>query len=54
MRLLALLLCLVLPACSLVSESIPKDVVASPDSFTALKGLKTAASEVHFAEPVEV
>ena len=54
MRLLALLLCLVLPACSLVSESIPEDVVPSPDPFTALKGLKTAASEAHFAEPVEV
>ena len=54
MRLLALLLCLVLTACSLVSERIPEDVVPPPDLFTALKGLKTAVSEAHFAEPVEV
>src|SRR5437667_6322174 len=54
MRALALLLCLVLTACSSVSESIPADVVLPPDPSIALKGVKTAASEARFAEPVEV
>jgi hypothetical protein len=54
MRVLGLLLCLVLADCSSVSENIAEDVVSPPDPFTALKGLKKAASEAHLAEPVEV
>jgi len=55
MRVLALLLCLALAACSSVSESIPEDVVPPPpDAATALMGLKTAASEAKLEAPVEV
>jgi hypothetical protein len=54
MRVWALLLCLVLAACSSVSESIPEAVVPPPDPSAALRGLKAAASDAHFAEPVEV
>jgi hypothetical protein len=54
MWVLALMLCLVLAACSSASETIPQDVVPPPSPSTALIGLKTAASEAHLAEPVEV
>jgi hypothetical protein len=54
MRALALLLCLGLAACSSVSESVPEDVVPFPDAATALKGLKTAASDAKLEAPVEV
>jgi hypothetical protein len=33
---------------------MPQDVVPPPDPSTTLKGLKTAASDAHFAEPLEV
>jgi hypothetical protein len=48
------LLCVLLAACSSVSESIPEDVVPPPDPSAALAGLKAAASNAHLAEPVEV
>jgi hypothetical protein len=54
MWVLALMLCLVLAACTSTSESIPQDVVSPPDPSTAFRGLKAAASEAHLAEPVEV
>src|SRR5882724_1947497 len=54
MRLLAVSLCFVLAACSSVSESIPQEVTPPPDAATALKGLKTAASEAKLEAPVEV
>ena len=54
MRTLALLFCLILAACSSVAESAPEDVVPPPDAATALKGLKTAASEAKLEAPVEV
>jgi len=54
MRVLALLWCLALAACSSASESIPEDVVPPPDAATALMGLKTAASEAKLEAPVEV
>jgi hypothetical protein len=54
MRVLALLLCFVLAACSSVSESVPEDLVPFPDAATALKGLKTAASDAKLEAPVEV
>jgi hypothetical protein len=53
MRLLALLFCLALAACSSVSESIPEDAVPPPDAATALTGLKTAAADAHLAAPLE-
>jgi hypothetical protein len=54
MRLLALLFCLALAACSSGSESIPQDDVPPPDAATALAGLKAAAADAHLAAPVEV
>jgi hypothetical protein len=53
-RLLALLLCLVLPAYSLSLKVYPRTSYRLPIHFTALKGLKTVASKAHLAEPVEV
>jgi len=49
-----LLLCVLLAACSSVSESIPENVPPPPDPSTALAGLKAAAANAHLAEPVEV
>lgn len=54
MRVLALLWCLALAACSSVSESVPEDVVPPPDAATAFKGLKTVASDAKLEAPVEV
>src|SRR6267378_2456264 len=54
MRILALLFCLTLAACSSASEGMPQDVVPPPDPSIALRGLKAAASDAHLAEPVEV
>ena len=54
MRIFALLFCFILAACSSVSKGVPEDVLPPPDAATALKGLKTAASEGKLAEPVEV
>jgi hypothetical protein len=54
MRVLALLMCVGLAACSSASESMSEDVVPPPDPTAARKGLKQAASEAKLAEPVEV
>jgi hypothetical protein len=54
MRVSALLLCVLLAACSSVSESVPEDVLPPPDPSTALAGLKTAAANAKLEAPVEV
>jgi hypothetical protein len=54
MRVLTLLLCLALTACSSASESIPQDDVPPPDAAAALAGLKAAVADAHLAAPVEV
>jgi hypothetical protein len=54
MRPTAVLLFVSLAACSSVSESIAQDVGAPPDTAAILKGLKSAAADSHFDQPIEV
>ena len=55
MRVLALLLCLGLAACSLVSGNLPEAVVPPPPDPTAARAtLITVASETKIAGPIEV
>jgi hypothetical protein len=53
MRLLALTLCLVLAACSSGSESVPQHYAPPPDAAAILHGVRTAAADSHFDQPIE-
>src|SRR6266480_387685 len=55
MRPAVLLLCVSLAACSSLAEGVPApDDVPPPDAETMLRGLKAAAADSHFAQPIEV
>jgi hypothetical protein len=54
MRLLALTLCIVLAACSSVSENAISQNVVPPPEQKVLEGTKAAAVESHFELPLEV
>jgi hypothetical protein len=53
MRSMALTLCLVLAACSSRSESVPQHYTPSPDAAAILHGIRAAAADSHFDQPIE-
>jgi hypothetical protein len=53
MRLLALTLCLVLAARSSRSESVPRHYTPLPDAAAILQGIRAAAADSHFDQPIE-
>jgi|GEM_PF-3496932 len=55
MRVAAILFCISLTACSLIAEGTPPQAEQPPpDPGALLSGLKAAAADSHFAEPIEV
>src|SRR6266480_3523846 len=55
MRPAILLLCVSLAACSSVTEGVPaRDDVPQPDPAMILRGLKAAAADSRFAQPIEL
>jgi hypothetical protein len=52
MRLLALTLCPVLAACS-GSQSLPQPYAPPPDAAAILHGVRAAAADSHFEQPIE-
>jgi hypothetical protein len=52
MRSLALTLCLALAACS-GSQSVPQPYAPPPDAAAILHGVRVAAADSHFDQPIE-